>query len=117
MSQIFLVEKNDGGQRPVINLKGLNQLSEARALQDGGPSSPTRSSPTRGLDDQNGPEGCIPPGPNTFRPSTTSNLPLGRKTLLPIFQSVIYTEGIHKINETDCRVSKADWLLPNNISG
>ena len=24
VSQIFLVEKKDGGQRPVINLKGLN---------------------------------------------------------------------------------------------
>ena len=26
ISHIFLVEKKDGGQRPVINLKGLNQL-------------------------------------------------------------------------------------------
>ena len=26
VSQIFLVEKKDGGQRPVINLKGLNQF-------------------------------------------------------------------------------------------
>ena len=26
ISQIFLVEKKDGGQRPVINLKGLNQF-------------------------------------------------------------------------------------------
>ena len=30
MSQIFLVEKKDGGQRPVINLKGLNQFVKAK---------------------------------------------------------------------------------------
>ena len=59
------------------------------------------------LNDQNGPEGCIPPGPNTFRISITSNLPLGRKTLkihLPTFRFVIYTESIHKVNETVSRV-------------
>ena len=36
LSQIFLVEKKDGGQRPVINLKGLNQFLKAEHFQTEG---------------------------------------------------------------------------------
>ena len=100
--------------------EGPQSVCETRALQDGGSSPPPRSSPARGLDGQNGSEGCIPPSPNPSRPSTISHFPLGREILqihLPTIRPVICTEGIHKVNETSSRVSKAGWLSPNNISG
>ena len=80
--------------------EGPQSVCETRALQDGGPSPPPRSPPVRGLDGQNGSEGCIPPSPNPSRPSTTSHLPLGREILqihLPTIQPVICTRVFTKL--------------------
>jgi len=67
-------EASDQFERP-------QSICDARTLQDGGPPSAFRSSSTRRLDGKDGPEGCIPPGPNSSKPSDTSNLPLGREVL------------------------------------
>jgi len=89
--------------------EGPHSVCEARALQDGGPPSTSRSSSTRRLDGKDGPEGCIPPGPNSSKPPDTSNLPLGIEVLqihLPTLRLEICTEGIHKAVETSGRFSK-----------
>jgi len=100
--------------------EGPQSVCEARALQDGGPPSASRSSSTRRLDGKDGPEGCITLGPNSSKPSDTSNLHLGREVLqihLPTLRPNICKEVIHKAVETSGRLSKARGLPPNNIHG
>ena len=100
--------------------EGPQPICEARTLQDGGSLPSPRSPPAGGLDGQDGPEGCIPSGPNSPRPSTISHLPMGREKLqihLPTIWPVISTKDIHQVNETNSRVSKAGGLSPNNIPG
>jgi len=69
--QIFL---KDGGQRPVINLKGLNQFV-GRTFQDGGPSYPFKAFASRGLDGKNGSDGYIPSD------TCSSNTPASTKSI------------------------------------
>ena len=125
---VSLVEKKDGGQRPVINLKGhfkmehfkMEPICEDGALQDGGPSPPSRPPPSRRLDGQNGPEGCIPAGPNPPRPSIISHLPMGAEMVqihLSTIRPVICTEGLHQTNKASSGLPKAGGLSPNNIPG
>ena len=59
VSQTFLVEKKDGGQRPVVNLKCLNQFMRVEHFKDGEAPTPSRPYSSRRLDDQTGPERCI----------------------------------------------------------
>ena len=92
--------------------EGPQSVCEARALQDGGPPPSPRSSSTRGLDDKDGPKGCLPAGSNPFKPLNTSIISLGREILqvhLPTIQPDISAESFHEVNETSCRVSKAGW--------
>jgi len=119
-SQVFLVEKKDGDQRPVIYLKGLNQFVEGRTFQDKGPSSPFRSPPARQLDGQDGPEGCIPSDLNPPRPPIISDLLLGTEMLqihLPAVRPIIFSEGIYQINEASSRFPKTGGMSPKSIPG
>ncbi|VDH94545.1 Hypothetical predicted protein [Mytilus galloprovincialis] len=59
ISNIFLVPKKGGGQRPVINLKGLNVFFTLRTFQNGGNSFVKRSSFEERLDGKNRPNRCI----------------------------------------------------------
>ena len=77
VSQIFLVEKKDGGQRPEVP----ETVCENRALQDGGSPPAPRPASSTGLDGEVRPEGCLPSGPNSPKPSTPPNLPVGGKAL------------------------------------
>ena len=124
VSQIFLVEKKGGGQRPVINLKGLNQFVKTehfkmeRALQDGRPSPTPRFLTATRLDGKDGSEGCIPSDPYSSRPSTPSHLPMGREDLhvsMPTLWSLSSTQGVHKTAETSGRLPETKWLSPHNI--
>ena len=49
--------------------KTFKSVHEGRAIQDGGPSSPSRLDPTRGLDDQARSKGRLLTGSHTPRPS------------------------------------------------
>jgi len=62
VSQLFLVEKKDGGQRPVINLKYLNQFVKTEHFKMEG----LPDLATTGLDGKNGPKRC-PPDPYSPR--------------------------------------------------
>ena len=92
LSQICLVEKKDGGQRPVINLKGLNQfLKQEHFKMEGLHLLPDLLQPGDWMAN------------NSSKLSNTSNLPLGREVSqihLPTLQPDICTEVIHKAVET-----------------
>ena len=62
VSQIFLVEKKEGGQRPVINLKSLNTFVRTEHFKMEG----LHILPDliQAQDDRNGSEGCLPSGSN-----------------------------------------------------
>ena len=66
VSQIFLVEKKEGGQRPVINLKSLNTFVRTEHFKMEG----LHILPDliQAQDDRNGSEGCLPSG---FNPQGT----------------------------------------------
>ena len=78
VSQIFLVEKKDGGQRPVVNLKCLNRYVKTEHKMEGLHLLPDL---LQVLDGEVGPEGCLPPGPNSPRQLIPPNLPMGGKKL------------------------------------
>ena len=59
VSQIFLVEKKDGGLRPVINLKGLDQFVKAEHFKIEGLRFAPRSPAVTGLDGKNGLKGTM----------------------------------------------------------
>jgi len=68
VSQIFLVEKKDEGQRPVINLKGLNQFVKTEHFKMEGLH---LLSAATGLDGENGSKRCLPLDPNLPRVSAS----------------------------------------------
>ena len=101
-------------------LEGPQPLCESRTFQDGGPSPPSRPPTTRGLDGQNGPEGCIPTGSHSPRPPTTPNIPLAAEVLqvhLPAIWSISCPEGIHKAAEASRGFPETGGLSPDNIPG
>jgi len=114
VSQIFLVEKSEASDKP----GGPQSVCKTRWRAF----TSSQISSSQGIGWPRWIEGCIPPGPNAFKPSTTSHLPLGREMLpiyLPTICPVICPKGIYEAtcNETSGRISKAGLVRPNNISG
>ena len=95
-------------------------VCENRALQDGGSPPAPRSASSTGLDDEVRPEGCLPSGPNSPKPSTPPNLPVGGKELhvqMPTIWPVLSTQSVHQITEASGGLLEANRLSSNNISG
>ena len=58
-STLFLVQKENGNYRPIINLCALNRFLGKGGLQDGGTASSEISNTAWRLHDEIRPEGCI----------------------------------------------------------
>ena len=116
VSQIFLVEKK-GGQRPVINLKGLNSFIK---VENERPSSPSRSGLVSGLDSEVGLERCLPTGPNSPGTLMSPPIPLGEENI-PICMSSLWpnisTPGVYQDNETSSGCTEIDENSSHNLLG
>ena len=119
VSQIFLVEKKDGGQRPVINLKGLNQFVKTEHFKmEGLHLLPDlmQSQDWMVLD-----EGCTsrslpskPPAPSTFqweRRLTCSNATLGLSTAPECLQNCWANGGLPEAEQCRLIIYIDDMLL------
>ena len=114
------MEKKDGSERLVINLKALNQFMRVETFQDRGSSHPPRSSSIRGLDGEDGPKRCIPSGAHQSQPSTPPFIPVGGEVLhvhMSTLQSLSSTEGIHQIAETSGGLPTSGGMPSDNILG
>ena len=77
------MEKKGGGQRPVINLKGLNSFIKAEHFKmEGRSPSASRPNPGSGLDGEARTKGCLPSGPNSPRQPMSPPIPVGEHPLL-----------------------------------
>ena len=106
-----------GGTTPSYQLEGLEPIYLGGTLQDGRITPPSRPNPTRGLDDKDGPERCLSPDPDSQRSPVFPPVCLGGKTPVPPIWAVLSTKGFHKTSETSGRLSEADRLMPDNLSG
>ena len=95
-------------------------LCKNRALQDGGPSPAPRPVTSTGLDGEVGPEGCLPPGPNSPGPSTPPNLPMGGKKLhvqVPTIWPVLSAKSVYQTIEASGGFLEANRMSTDNILG
>ncbi len=81
LSTVFVVLIKDGSQRPVVNLKPLNQFYSETALQDGGYADAPRSSGTGRLDGVSRSDGCIPVGSDSSRASKAPEVHVGEDSV------------------------------------
>ena len=96
----------------------LKSVHEGRVFQDGRTPSPSRSYPSRRLDDQVGPEGCISPGPHSPRSSKIPGVWLEQQILpvqMPAFQVVYSSLGLHQTTKTSSWFSETDRMPPDNL--
>ena len=96
----------------------LKSVHEGRAFQDGRTPSPSRSYPSRRLDGQVGPEGCISPGPHSPRSSKIPGVWLEQQILpvqMPAFRVVYSSPGLHQTTKTSSWFSETDRMPPDNL--
>ena len=119
VSQIFLVEKQDGGQRPVINLKGLNQFVKTEHFKMEG---------LHLLSDLLKPQDWMArwtcrmhtskcPSIQIINISSPSNGKRKLTSFSTTFWSISCTQGVYKAVEASSGLSKADWLSSNYLLG
>ena len=113
ISQLFLVPKKDGGQRPVINLKTLNTFVRVFPHD-------SRLSKAQRLDGNSGSERCVFPDTNPFRPPTLPQVSVGRPNLsvpLPSVWPVMCTTGVQKSDEASGGLPEGEKCPVDNIPG
>ena len=121
VSQIFLVEKKDGGQRPVVNLKCLNQYLKTEHFKMEGlhllPGLLQAQDWMVKLDLKDA-YLQVPIHPN--HQHLLTYVPVGRKELhvqMPTIWPVLSTQSVHQIAEASGGLLEANRLSSNNISG
>ena len=87
-SSLFLVPKKDGGMRPVINLKCLNEFVAPQHFKMEGLHTQGLAQKVR-LEDQAGSEGCVLHDPHPQLEQTSSTL-LRTEPSLPVYMSAIW---------------------------
>ena len=110
ISEIFLVEKK-GRTEASYKPQGPQQFCEDRACL-------TRLNPARGMDDQAGFKGCIPPGPNPQGVPISPLIPLGAEDIsvcMPPIWVDISPMGVHKDNETSSGEAETDGHSSDRI--
>ena len=110
--------KEGWGPETSIKSEMLKSVHEGRAFQDGRTPSPSRSYPSRRLDDQVGPEGCISPGPHSPRSSKIPGVWLEQQILpvqMPAFRVVYSSPGLHQTAKTSSWFSETDRMPPDNL--
>ena len=101
LSNIFLVPKKDGGQRPVINLKALNQFINTEHFKMEGIHT-VKDLLKPGLACQSGFEGRLLRHPHTSDSQEVSQISSPRENVplhMPTFWAVISPVGIHEDSE------------------
>ena len=97
-SNLFLVAKKDGGQRPVINLNVLNSFVQTEHFKMEGIHT-LRDSQSRGLAGKSGSKGCILRNPNPPGPLSISQVFLSRQMLsvpMPPIRPVVSSMGLYQ---------------------
>ena len=121
VSQIFLVEKKDGGQRPVVNLKCLNQYVKTEHFKMEGLhllSGLLQAQDWMVKLDLKDAYLQVPIHPN--HQHLLTYVPVGGKELhvqMPTIWPVLSTQSVHQIAEASGGLLEANRLSSNNISG
>ena len=113
VSQIFLVEKKGGGQRPVINLKGLNQFVKTEYFKmEGHYLLPDLLQPQDWMVKLDLKDAYlqIPIHPDHQNPLTFEDLHVS----MPTIWSISSTKGVHKTAEASGGLPETKWMLPHN---
>ena len=116
----FLGREKRRGTKTSNQPESFESICASGALQIGGFTPTTRSTPTRGLDSENGLEGCLPPNPYPLKLSTPSPIHLGEEALqvlVPPIWPLLSDPSFHKSAETSGGIFKADRPTPDCIPG
>ena len=120
VSQIFLVEKKEGGLKTGSQPQEPQLLHTNGALQDGGAPHPARPDPVSGLDDKDGSERCLSSDTSVSKALTPPpvsvechNLPV---QMPPIWPN-ISTSGVYQGVKTGGRDTETNGNLSNSIPG
>ena len=115
----FPGRKEGRGTEASHKSKGSQHVCEARTLQNGGITHPSRSYPTKRLDDKIGSEGCLPSDTDSCRTPTPPPVPMGSQNLSisvsPIRVDICPT-GIFKNNETHSGSTSAHGYPSSHLS-
>ena len=109
-----------GGAATSYQPEGIEPVCSGGTLQNGRFTSPSRLNPARGLDDKNGPQGCLFASANPRSPSMFSPVCLGRETLqisVPTVWPIISTKSVYQTPETNCGPTQTDRPTVDNLFG
>ena len=102
LSQLFMVLKKDGDQRPIMNLKKLNSFVQTEHFKMEGIQRPPK---VMRLDDKSRPEGWLLHDTSNDRPQEVAAVQVARRNLpvqLPALRVVVGSVGLYQDYKADC---------------
>ena len=118
VSQIFLVEKKEGGTEKSSEPQGSQQLHKNGAFQDEGVAYPSRPDSSSGLDDKIRPEGCLPSDTDVSKSPVLPPVSVEYQDISVSVPSIwfnISTTSVYKSAETCGWGTEADGNLSDNL--